>query len=622
MLALSARLWAPEVEVKAIGFGPVSIVLRLEGRLVRVRLGRAEAHVAHGQRRLVEAVVEAAELKAVVERIADRRVARELLVDEVELALRLPHAGDVVLVGVAGRNVVEVGIRVLGAGHRRDERQAVAPRGDREVVGYAVLVDVAEVVLGIPFLREHRLRIDRYVRLVLGRGGREICRRRLGLGARLFWRKRKRPLGRAALGLRRGDEPGVEEAVLLCVGIGVVAGGHVGGHRLRRARAVLGYREVLLVVQPAVVERANAIAPRIHVNGRRRRAVPPQAPAGTVGERRIGDVEVAFAATALEGRPRIFLREVAVAEPGRPVRNRSQELGRPYKVHVRPRLDAAVLVLDRQGDGLVLLARAEVRDERAAPLVSVGDVEGRLVVAALERHLDAGAFARGPDCREVVIDVAADFPADRIRIRRAAGNDPRVRVFERDVAELGRHVVDVDLRLVWQVVLGPRHRRVGRGAGRDDLRPDGEALGARQARAVHGIDADRNRLRGVEDHVVLVVGKRRIARRNRLELVVKDERSRVGPRGRRNSQLDDDVVLGIEVPEPDVELGANRVFVIRRLGNDRDRGLGKDDKGDGVGHRRPSQHVLVLDLDLDRPDAGAREVVDERTLVDVHAVGH
>ena len=46
LLALPARLWAPEVEVKAIGFGPVSIVLRLEGRLVRVRLGRAEAHVA------------------------------------------------------------------------------------------------------------------------------------------------------------------------------------------------------------------------------------------------------------------------------------------------------------------------------------------------------------------------------------------------------------------------------------------------------------------------------------------------------------------------------------------------------------------------------------------------
>ena len=307
LLAHSARLGAPETEVEAVGIGPIAIVLFLESRLVRRLLGVAEARVAQGQARLVEAVVEAADLKTVVERIADRRVARKLLVDKGELALRLPHARNVVLVGVPVGEVVEVGVRRLGARHRRDERHAVAPGRDREVVGYAVLVDVAKVVLGIPFLREHRLRIDRYVRLVIGHGSREICRRGLGLGARLFRRERKRPLGRAALGLRSRDKPGVEEAVLLCIGIGVEPGGHVGGCGLCRAYAALGYREVHLVVQPAVVERTDAVSPRIHVYRRRRRAVPPLAPGGSVGKRRAGHVEVAFAAPALEGRPRIFL---------------------------------------------------------------------------------------------------------------------------------------------------------------------------------------------------------------------------------------------------------------------------------------------------------------------------
>ena len=458
LLALASRLGAPQTEIGRRGVEPV--VGRK--RLPRLLLGVAEARIARRQARLVEAVVEAAELEAVVERIADRRVARELLVDERQLALRLPHAGDVVLVRVSGGEIGEVGLGLVGAGHRRDERiDAVAPRGDREIVGDAVLVDVAQVVLGLPFLREHGLGVDGNVRLVLGRRRRQVGGRRLGLRARLLGRERERPVGRATLGLRSRHEPGVEEAVLRVVGIGIEPGGDVGGRGLGRARAGLVEREVHAVVEPAVVERSDAVAPCIHVDGRRGRAVPPLAPVGAVGERRAGDIDVAFAAAALEGSARILLGEVAVAEARRSVRNRRQELGRSDEIHVRPRLQAAVLVLYRENDGLVLLARAEIRDERAAPLVGVGHVECRLVVAALEGHLDAGTFARGPDGGEIVAGIVLDCPADRVGISRAARDVPRVRVLGRDVAELGRQVVDVDLGLVRRVVLGPRHRRVG-----------------------------------------------------------------------------------------------------------------------------------------------------------------
>ena len=71
----TAGLRAPEAEVNAIRILPVASICLFERRLVCVRLGNAERHDALGHLGLVEAVVEATQLKPVVERNPYRRIA-------------------------------------------------------------------------------------------------------------------------------------------------------------------------------------------------------------------------------------------------------------------------------------------------------------------------------------------------------------------------------------------------------------------------------------------------------------------------------------------------------------------------------------------------------------------
>ena len=168
------RLRAPFREVGRRGVEPEVGICRDE-RLPRRLLRAAEADIAQGQARFVEAVVEAADLKAVVKRVADWRIARELLVDEGELALRLPHAGDEVLVGVSVGEIEKVAAdrdaaAHYGVGGRRQEPPA-APDLYREQIRHAVGVDVAAVVGFEPFAREDHLDIAvgvRY-RVLLGK---------------------------------------------------------------------------------------------------------------------------------------------------------------------------------------------------------------------------------------------------------------------------------------------------------------------------------------------------------------------------------------------------------------------------------------------------------------------
>ena len=335
---------------------------------------------------------------------------------------------QVVRVGVAAGDVGEIVLLGVAAGSRGNQRLfAVTPAGHGEVVGNAILVDVAEVIREHPFLREHRLDVDRHVGLVSGRVSRQVRRDRNRLRQGLLRRDRKRPFRRGAFLLRGRDEPGVQEAVLYFVTIAVVARGFFCGRR-GDARAGVVEGNVHLAVQPAVVDGVGAIAPRIDIDSRSRRAVPVHAEERSVGECRALCVQVAFAATALCISLYVLLRKRTVAEADRTVGNRNEELGRLDSVHVRPGKEPLILVFDGKHDVYVTLHTAEVRDERAAPLVRIGHVEGRRVLAALESHLDARTLAVRPLVGEVALDVAAYRPVDRIRSRRAASDAPGVRV--------------------------------------------------------------------------------------------------------------------------------------------------------------------------------------------------
>ena len=194
---------------------------------------------------------------------------------------------------------------------------------------------------------------------------------------------------------------------------------------------------------------------------------------------------MAFAAAALCSCLYVLLRKRAVAEADRPVGYRHEELGWLDRVHVRPGKEPLILVFDRKHNVYVALHAAEVRDERAAPLVRVGHVEGRRVLAALERHLDAGSLAVRPLVGEVALDVAAYRPVDRIRIRLAASDAPGVRVLESDVARHRRNVFDVQLLLAGEIVFSPCLARHDRRGGRHDFGLYCEALRAAARGAVH-----------------------------------------------------------------------------------------------------------------------------------------
>ena len=194
---LAARLGTPERQVEAVRTSPIVSSCRLVRLGVCIRLIRAERHDARGYLGLVEAVVEAAQLKLVAERNPYRRIAR---------AATFPDAGEEILVGVAAGDVGEVVLLGVAAGSRDYQRLfAVTPASHGEVVGDSVLVDVAEVVLEHPFLREHRLDVDRYEGLVFSRGGRQLGRDGNRLRQGLLGRDRKRPFRRGAFLLRGRD---------------------------------------------------------------------------------------------------------------------------------------------------------------------------------------------------------------------------------------------------------------------------------------------------------------------------------------------------------------------------------------------------------------------------------
>ena len=312
-----------------------------------------------------------------------------------------------------------------------------------------------------------------------------MCRDRNRLRQGLLGRDRKRPFRRGAFLLRGRDEPGVQEAVLDFVAIAVEARRSFFSGCRSDAGAGFVKGDVHLAVQPAVVDGVGAIAPRIDIDSRSRRAVPVHAEERSVGECRALCVQVAFAATALCIGLYVLLRKRTVAEADRTVGNRHEELGRLDRVHVRPGKEPLILVFDGKHDVYVTLHTAEVRDERAAPLVRVGHVEGRRVLAALESHLDARTLAVRPLVGEVALDVAAYRPVDRIRSRRAASDAPGVRVLESDVARHRRSVFDVQLLLAGEIVFSPCLARHDRRGSRHDFGLYGEALRAAARGAVH-----------------------------------------------------------------------------------------------------------------------------------------
>ena len=603
-ILLGAGLGAPEAEVEAVFRRPFTPVLGRESRLVCVRLRRAEADAWRGDVSRVESVAKAADLEERRQGVANRRIA-------------------VAHIGVDARQLVFVRV-VAGEVHKvADRGRAVVGRAEQvelrnEDVRYSVLVDVAEVVLDEPFAGEHGLDLDGDVVVVLRHRAWKPRVGGNGLFERPVGRYREFPFDRSGVARRLCDDPRVKVAVVDGVVL-VVPVDHIHRAGFHGDSAGTGNRLVVAVVEVSVVDRARRVAVSVYGNFADAGRKPGESVDFCRGERRAVGEDVALAAPL--GR-HVLLREGAVADARRAVRDGDDRLRRRQLVHVRPRLDSAVLVLDGQDYVLVALDRAEVGRELSAPLVGERDVERLGVLASDERHLDARALARRPRVREVVVDVAADRPHDRVGRSGSARHLPGVCVLGRDVPEHGRDIVDEYLGGAREVVFRPR-LAVGGYSRRHDLGLDDKALGAAAHSAVHHVDADADRVGRVEAHVVFVVREGGVSVGNRLVRAVEDKRSGIRPFGGRHRQLDDDVVVGIEVPaKTHIERRARRRLFVGGFGRYRNRRVVEHVESDRVRLGGVRCHVLVLDLELDRPRAGAREVVDEREVVDVRAVGN
>ena len=640
LLASSARLGSPVLEREVSdGIKPV----RGGKHFPRLLLVLAERRLAPGENRLVEALVETADLHPVVESDADRRIAvlganlvgdaanRHLVVALEERSGVLGiHAGEIVLVWVARGNVDKVSVDVLKAGRRPDQRLAAAPGGYRERVGNAVLVDVAEVVLDLPFLREDRLCDGVEIGAVLGLRGRQ---RDAGLSGRPCDLGRngvaEDNVRRGAVLVKRGEDPEVEVAVLAVGGIVDVP---VGQRAVAVLVAVDVDADVHAAVEGVVVHRrriGEPVAEGIRAHVGLLAAVPRKLEVLGRRERGVRDKGVALAEASARVHAVVLLRERRCRRAARGTRRkRLEELGGLDRVEVGEGHRAAVLVLYRHRDDLVALCAAEVRDERAGLRFSDELRLGFGVLAAGERDLDAGAGTVGPELGPVPVDIVLDLPLDRVLRRRAAGDLPRVGVLlSRVGADLGLKVVDEDCsRLGSEIV-----RVCSRMARRKhvvvhDKRLDPEAVDGGVVRAVHGGNGEclRERRLVEGDEIVVAVrvirmlriGKRvepgLCIRRGEAEARVELQEARVLAGRRHARDLDHDRefagVLRIPVSDADGELAIVGVVVVEPLdkghflsGRLLDRGLVEHSHVDRVGDRAPALHVLVHHLGRDLP---------------------
>ena len=419
----------PEREVETVRLGPFGSVFRKERRLVGLLLLLAQRRLGYDAPVLhvVQAAAEAADLVECLERhcVRDvRRVAREALVAQrVPEAALLPYAGQEVVVGVRVVERAPVVFEWL-AEHDLDELALPPAPREREIVGDAVLVDVAEVVLSRELAREDRLDVLRGVRPVLGLlGGQRYRLRRKRLAGHFDHKVADGRVYRIAALVRSDVYPEVQEAVEAAVRLV-----RIPRRRRRRARAaaVCVYADVVAPVKGPVVEHRRRFVAGILVAEcpcRRLRvlaAVPCHHELLGVREHGVGNVDMALA-EALQSVGELALRDQRAG------RVRLQELGRTHREAPGEGWQRAVLRLDEERDVDIALRIAEVRRELAVSRLSYRHAAVRRVLAPDEGDL----YARlGPFCvgvGEVVVDVTRDPPPDGVARRESARDLDAVR---------------------------------------------------------------------------------------------------------------------------------------------------------------------------------------------------
>ena len=496
--------------------------------------------------------MEAADLKPVVERVADRRVARELLVDEIELALRLPHAGDEVLVRVSVSEVEKIAAdgdaaaRGGIAGSR--QKPPAAPDLYREQIRHAVGVDVAAVVGFEPFAREDHLDIAvgvRY-RVLLGKRHHHVLLHR-DILARLRLYLERRSEDRALPGGILDER--IDEAV-----VGGRPAVHVGIARRSGESARLGRVSAALGQDDGVrVDFAGAEAAGVDVSGVRLYGIVP-------GLHELHDVAKCAVgldrADAETVRHHVRARDLVGKRVAvRPVRIDIEPLGRlngevPF-VEVR----AAVLVVDRKRDRLVA-GRGELGLVRAPHgVVRRGHGAG---LGRIPCHSEVVRLVHPDRVGDVPVDgdLLVLRERDDVRRRKAGRAVERYSDVRLDRVELGIDVEDLAVGRALDVVVAELDAlgvlRLG-----DDLGVQGVA---RVRRAVHVGHADVHRVdAAAEGHVDVFV--RALAELDVLE----DERTQ-----RPEIACGDTLRAGRALePQPDGErhLGGNGELDVERSGS-------------------------------------------------------
>ena len=611
--------------------------------VLRIRVADVALDALHAEelRSVVEVGVVAADLHVGRERAAAHHPRLRQARDERRI-FRVHRVREVVLVVVVVQQRREVVARDL-AGLVEDTHAEPVDEDIRD----AVLVDVAHVVGGQVLLGEHGLDERIVIRAVV-----QLVRRQRDLGADIDDARilGGRPavqvgVGEHGAGIRRvaalaADlQPGVEEGVLLLVGVHIAAGG---------IRVAVGVDRILT---PRVLRDATAPLADLVAVGIDRPALVKAAVVERLEARERREVRRIHAALADARRRAIALRKRRALAGRRPVWNELQRLGRVDRVVERARLAVAVLVHDGHRDRLFAGGR-ELENVRTRH--HVGDVlVGCSVRADALMVGDALALARLPRDGHPLLVGGHVFHRPRQRVvaadRRRRGDWVTVLVeLLGGIQDLRRAVDDVDLDLAgipllaFRVDIVVRHRRRDAIALRGRLRRavkrrQEEALAVGDAAREHDgvlrkLDEVRRGLgpRGEVRHLqrdiepLRAVGKFRRRRQ-------RDVEAHVGTRlvlvvGLRVLNRGDDHLRDVENGDREHELGAPLVQRAHVLVLAAHRHLVGAGRGEGVRdliRRRIALHLLPVaraELPLrDERVVARRRQVEETRLVDVHA---
>ena len=548
--------------------------------------------------------MEAADFKARVELGADGSVVEVVLTALVNL--RKPVAVVVELVK-SDKVVLE-----NRSARKKLDHIARAPGVVGEIVGNTVVVDIAEVILAEVFARKNGL--DFGLEIVAVRS--LLVRESDAAGsydARYFRAERIAEDAAFALAvLSRGmKNPAVEERILDVVVKNVCTGKRIAVERtihIRLVEAILGNRNILTVVETAVVERSgDLIAERENIGECSRAAVPGKPEILGARERYVLGKRMTRA-NSLQG------GVLAGERRGREtsawtVRRSHEELRRRDLVLVYEFLVSAVLVLDEDHDVDRALHIAEIRDERIARRLGYVNFLG--VVAAGDGNFDAGRNAVFPESGEIVVDVVLDAPCDFVGFGLAArdGNAVRIR-FGLNFA-YGRDVIDQNVALGALVVFVRGLFARSEYHILDDRRFEFESVDGGILRTVHALYRDGNRRGSLYRDVVDVVfsGNRRLERAVELKITV------IGLAGLtfRNFEPDGKFarIARIPVAQSDLNPAASHILVVNLLGDDSDAGIVENSNSDRICSLGVVAHILVHNLEGHSPVTSLREGIGE-----------